>query len=138
MRKRKKTAIILAVMGLNAIPVTMDNSPTEWALESMSTAEAAFQYIPINEVTGDGNVSHGVNNHVKGIAPEDGFLLIGSGDVDDIHVIVDGKEIAYNYSDWSSTTVPIAKGSSYEIYDSDGGFNHGGIYFVKHLCRAQL
>ncbi|MCF2600619.1 hypothetical protein I6E26_03480 [Anaerovibrio lipolyticus] len=73
----------------------------------------------------------GVDNYVKGVAPEDGFLLIGSGDVDDMHVIVDGKEIAYNYADWSSTTVPIAAGSSYEIYDSDGGFNNGSIYFVK-------
>lgn len=131
MRRRKKTAIMLAVMGLNAISVTMDNSPTEWALESMSKAEAAFQYIPINEVSGEGHVTQGVDNYVKGVAPEDGFLLIGSGNVDDIHVIVDGKEIAYNYADWSSTTVPIAAGSSYEIYDSDGGFNNGGIYFVK-------
>lgn len=131
MRRRKKTAIMLAVMGLNAISVTMDNSPTEWALESMSKAEAAFQYIPINEVSGDGHVYQGVDNYVKGVAPEDGFLLIGSGDVDDMHVIVDGKEIAYNYADWSSTTVPIAAGSSYEIYDSDGGFNNGSIYFVK-------
>lgn len=131
MRRRKKTAIMLAVMGLNAISVTMDNSPTEWALESMSKAEAAFQYIPINEVSGDGHVYQGVDNYVKGVAPEDGFLLIGSGDVDDMHVIVDGKEIAYNYADWLSTTVPIAAGSSYEIYDSDGGFNNGSIYFVK-------
>lgn len=130
MKKNKKAALLLAVMGLSSLPAVMDNSLAGGALGSVNKAEAAFQYIPINEVAG-GGVSQGVNNHAKGIAPEDGFLLIGSGDVDDIHVIVDGKEIAYNYADWSSTTVPIAKGSSYEIYDSDGTFNNGGIYFVK-------
>lgn len=91
------------------------------------TAEAKFTYEVISSNIFDGN-------NITGTAKEDGFIIISNGDVDNTHIYIDGVEVAYNYSDWSGLSVPIGKGSTYKIVDSDGTFNAGKIYF----CATEI
>ena len=91
------------------------------------TAEAKFSYEVISSNIFDGN-------NITGTAKEDGFIIISNGDADNTHIYIDGVEVAYNYSDWSGLSVPIGKGSTYKIVDSDGTFNAGKIYF----CATEI
>ena len=79
---------------------------------------AAFDYQHIADMGG--------KTEVSGIADSDGFLIIASGEYDDLHVYIDNKEVVFNPSDWANVTLPISKGSTYLIKDTEGVFDHDG------------
>ena len=79
---------------------------------------AAFDYQHIADMGG--------KTEVSGIADSDGFLIIASGEYDDLHVYIDNKEVIFNPSDWANVTLPISKGSTYLIKDTEGVFDHDG------------